>query len=168
MKANTMLNRNHQSKSLFRSTYLIYVALLIGQIVFCFIAIFLITQPDRMPKEGSDYPFLALLVLFLAGGAAWFVNNLRRQQAQQITANFDGKLLHYRTSVIMRSAMMEAGNLFCLILAMLEGSLSPILFFCLGLGLFLYFRPQLAEVAQVYQMTEQERQELEQYLKNRS
>ena len=63
--------------------------------------------------------------------------------------------------------MVEAGNLFCLILALLEGSLSPILFFCLGLGLFLYFRPQLAELAQVYRLGEQERQQLEQFLKNR-
>lgn len=162
-----MLNRNHSSKALFRSTYLIYVALLIGQIFFCFITVFLITQPDRLQKEGSDYPFLALLVLFLAGGAAWFVNNLRRQQAQQISANFDGKLLHYRTTVIMRSAMVEAGNLFCLILAMLEGSLSPILFFCLGLGLFLYFRPQVAEVSEVYGMSGQEQQTLKQFLQNK-
>ena len=163
-----MLNRPGASKALFRSTYLIYVALLLGQIFFCFVTIFLITQPDRVLKEGSDYPFLALLVIFLAAGAAWFVNRLREQQARGIEANHDGKVLHYRTTVIMRSAMLEAGNLFCLILALLEGTLTPILFFCLGLGLFLYFRPKVAELVQVYDMTEQERQLLERQLKNRS
>lgn len=163
-----MLNRNRQSKTLFRSTYLIYLALLLGQIFFCMVTVFLVTQPDRILKEGSDYPFLALLVIFLAAGAAWYVNHLRHQQAQKISANHDGKVLHYRTTVIMRSAMLEAGNIFCLILALLEGSLAPILFFCLGLGLFLYYRPQVPELVRVYHMSEQDRQELEQQLKNRT
>ncbi|MEL6970569.1 MAG: hypothetical protein AAFO02_10390 [Bacteroidota bacterium] len=119
-------------------------------------------------EDGSDYPFLALLIIFLAAGAAWFVNRLREQQAQTIEANHDGKVLHYRTTVIMRNAMLEAGNLFCLILALLEGTMAPILFFCLGLGVFLYFRPKVAELVSIYSMTEQERQRLEQQLKNRA
>ena len=163
-----MFERNQRSKTLFRSIFLLYIALLLGQIVFCLATLFVITQPDRILKEGSDYPFLAILVVFLAGGAAWLVNRLRHQQATKITANHDGQVLHYRTTVIMRSAMIEAGNIFCLILALLENSLSPILFFCLGLGLFLYFRPRIPELVQIYRMSEQERQMLEQQLKNKS
>ncbi|WP_020536083.1 hypothetical protein [Lewinella cohaerens] len=162
-----MLSNHRSSRTLFRSTFLIYVALTLGQVVFSLFIIFLITQPDRDLKEGSDYPFLGLLVVFLAAGAAWFVNKLRKDQLPKLRFNHDGKLLHYRTSVIMRSAMVEAGNLFCLILALLEGSLTPMLYFCVGMVIFLYFRPQLAELVQLYGMNEEERQRLEQQLKNR-
>lgn len=162
-----MLPKNHTSRTLFRSTFLIYVALLLGQVAFSLFTVFLITQPDRMMKEGSDYPFLGILVVFLAGGAAWFVNKLRYDQLPKLRFNHDGKLLHYRTTVIMRSAMVEAGNLFCLILALLEGSLTPILYFCIGLVVFLYFRPQLEELAKEYGMSEEEKQRLERQLKNK-
>lgn len=162
-----MLPKNRTSRTLFRSTFLIYVSLLLGQIAFSMFTVFLITQPDRTLKEGSDYPFLGILIVFLAAGAAWYVNKLRYQQLPKLRFNHDGKLLHYRTTVIMRSAMVEAGNLFCLILALLEGSLTPILYFCLGLVAFLYFRPQLSELVREYGMNEEERQRLEQQLKNK-
>ena len=162
-----MLQDHRSSRALVRSTFLIYVSLVLGQVIFSLFTVFLITQPDRDLKEGSDYPFLGILVVFLAAGAAWFVNKLRKDQLPKLRFNHDGKLLHYRTTVIMRSAMVEAGNLFCLILALLEGSLAPILYFCVGMVVFLYFRPQLAELVQLYGMNEEERQALERQLKNR-
>ena len=162
-----MLQNNRSSRTLFRSTFLIYVSLVLGQVIFSLFTVFLITQPDRDLKEGSDYPFLGILVVFLAAGAAWLVNKIRKDQLPKLHFNHDGKLLHYRTTVIMRSAMVEAGNLFCLMLALLEGSLAPILYFCVGMAAFLYFRPQLAELVQLYGMNEEERQALERQLKNR-
>lgn len=161
------MTTNNTSKDLFRSTFILYVVLLLGQILFCLLTVFLITQPDRPLKEGSDYPFLAILIVFLAAGAAWFVNKMRKDQAMTLEANHESKLMHYRTTVIFRSAIVEAGNFFCLILALLEASLTPILFFCLGLAVFLYFRPQLKELVEWYKLSEEERFKLEQQLKNR-
>lgn len=151
----------------FRTIFLLYISLLLGQVLFAMIFLFLLTQPDRVLKEGSDYPFLPLLVVFLAGGAAWFVNRLRSQQLPNMRANLEGILLHYRTTVIMRSAMVEAGNLFCLVMAFLEGSLSPMLYFCLGLAVFLYFRPRVDEIATQYGLGDNERRQLEKLLKQR-
>ncbi len=145
----------------FRTIFLIYMALLLGQIVFCFIVLFLLTQPDRPPLEDSSaYPFLGLLVVFLSAGAAWFLNKLRIDSLAKLRANFGGKLLHYQTSVILRSAVVESGNLFCLVLALLEGSLGPILYFCVGLGLFLFFRPKPDEMTQYYDLTTAEQARL--------
>lgn len=158
---------NSSPKPLFRSTFLLYIALLLGQIVFSLFTLFLITQPDRSLKEGSDYPFLGILVVFLAAGAALLINKLRRDQLSKLRFNYEGKLLHYRTTTIMRAAVVEAGNLFCLTLALLEGSLTPMLHFCVGLVVFLYFRPQLSELVSLYGMSEEERQQLERQLKNR-
>ena len=162
-----MLRQNPSAKALFRSAFTLYVALFLAQIVFCLFVVFLITQPDKTLMEGSDYPVLGLLVVFLASGAAWYMNKLRTDQVTHMKANHEGKLLHYRTTVLLRSAMVEAGNMFCIVLALLEGSLMPLIFFCLGLGVFLYFRPKLDEVVRVYQMDEATRHQLEQQLKNR-
>lgn len=145
---------------LFRSTFMLYIALFIGQILFCFVVIFLITQPDRLPPGESRYPFLGLLIVFLSAGAAWYLNQLRRTQAGQIRANTEGKVLHYRTSVILRSAVMEAGNLFCLVLALLEHNMNQLLFFAIGLAIFFYFRPQVTEIAEVYGLTKPEKEAL--------
>lgn len=163
-----MLPPSPTHKGSLRAIFLLYISLLLGQVLFSLVILFLITQPDRVLKDGSDYPFLAALVVFLAGGAAWFINRLRSQQLPHLRANLEGILLHYRTTVVMRSAMVEAGNLFCLVLAFLEGSLAPIVFFCLGLGVFLLFRPRLDELFGLYPLNEGERRQLEQALKNRS
>jgi hypothetical protein len=150
----------------FRSAFLLYVALLLGQILFCFVILFLITQPDRAPlSEDSAYPYLGLTIVFLAAGTAWFLNKLRLDSLPKLQANFGGKIMHYRTSVILRSAVLESGNLFCLVLALLEGSLTPVLHFCLGLGVFLYFRPSIEEMAQHYQLTAAEEESLRQDLR---
>jgi len=162
-----MLPRNRASKELLRSAYLLYIALLLGQVLLSFVIIFMLTQPGSTLNEGSAYPFLALLVIFFAAGAAWYVNKLRQDQIPILRPNFEGKLLHYRTSIAMRSAMVEAGNLFCLVMALFERSLMPFLFFWLGLVVFLYFRPQLKELVALYQLNGEEQRLVEQYLKNR-
>ena len=150
----------------FRSTILLYIALFLGQIIICFFIMFSITKPDQHTlNEGSEYPFLALLVIFLAAGAAWYMNQLRTKTIKSLQANFNGKLMHYHTSVLLRSAMVEAGNLFCLILALLENSLAPMLFFCVGLAVFLYFRPKSTEIIRLYQLNETEQKLLIKQLK---
>ncbi|MEM1216293.1 MAG: hypothetical protein AAGJ82_11440 [Bacteroidota bacterium] len=148
------------AQGLYRSTFLLYIALLLGQIVFCFVVVFLITQPDRGLKEGSAYPFLGALIVCLAFGGAWWMNRLRQASIKRLRANFPGKILHYRTSVIVRVAMLEAGNLFCLVIALLEGTLFPLLFFCVGLAFFLYFRPNKDEVTRWYQLKDEEARQL--------
>jgi hypothetical protein len=150
----------------FRSTFLLYIALLLGQLIFCFVILFLLTQPDRSPNpEDPAYPFLGLTIVFICAGVAWFLNKLRLDSLPRLQANFGGKIMHYRTSVILRSAVLESGNLFCLVLALLEGSLTPVLHFCLGLGVFLYFRPSVTEMVENYHLSETEAEALRQDLR---
>ena len=160
---------NNATKNLYRSIYLLYVALFLGQILMGFVIIFLITRPDHALKDGSDYPTLGLLIILLAGGAAWWINSMRREQIFKLRfANLLEKMQHYRTSILIRSAITEAANLFCLVIALLESSLTPLLFFCLGLGVFLFFRPKSQEFIANYGLDGEEQQQIQGYLKNRS
>ena len=148
-------------KGQYRTTLLIYIALLLGQITFCLFTVFLITQPDRPLQAESVYPYGGALAVFLSAGAAWFLNQLRIKSVADLEANFRGKLLHYQTTVIFRAAMIQVGNLFCLFLAILENSLSPLIYFCLGLLVYLYFKPNSNELANVYQLTPTEKRDVE-------
>lgn len=146
----------------YRTTLLIYIALLLGQIVFCLFTVFLITQPDSpLASDKIQYPYAGILVVFLATGAAWYVNQLRIKSVAVLHANFAGKLLHYQTTVIFRSAMVQAGNLFCLVLVILENSLSPLVYFCIGLMAYLYFKPNSEELVNVYKLNNAEKREVE-------
>lgn len=158
---------NHRSTPPYRQVILLYMALLLGQIFFCLVVVFLNTQPDDDPYRTLAYPYLPPLILLLTTGAAWYLNNLRQQQGQQLVANYTQKLAHYRTTVIMRSAALEAGNLFCLTLALLEQSLFPLLYFCLGLVVFLYFRPGLNDVLRSYSFSAQEIDQLQRDLRGK-
>lgn len=153
--------------SLFRSTLLLYIALLIGQIIFCFVIIFLLTQPDQVVNWTEEiYPYIGLAIVGVSGATAWYLNKLRQESLPKLQANLQGKVLHYRTTVILRCAVVEGGNLFCLVVALLTKSMIPILYFCLGLGIFLYFRPRLRELSELYDITGAEYQELERSLKS--
>jgi len=146
----------------YRTTLLIYIALLLGQIAFCLFTVFFITLPGRpLASDHIQYPYAGILAIFLAAGAAWYVNQLREKSVVALKANFAGKLLHYQTTVIFRAAMIQVGNLFCLFLAILENSLSPLVYFCLGLLIYLYFKPNTSELVRVYQLTSAEKREIE-------
>jgi len=154
--------------SLFKSTVLLYIALLLGQIIFCFVIVFLLTQPDKVVNWSEEmYPYVGLAIVGASGATAWYLNKLRLESLPKLEANMQGKVLHYRTSVILRCAVVEWGNLFCLVVALLTQSMMPILYFCLGLGVFLYFRPSLGEFSSLYNITSAEYQELERTLKQR-
>ena len=149
-------------QNLWRQISTLYAALLIGQVLFALAIIVLIYS--REPVDTSElplqYPMLGLLIVGLCIMTAFYFNNLRQNQAQSLQIDLGAKLLHYRTSILMRSAIIESGNLFCLILVFLTQGISPLLFFAVGLVAFVYFRPTLDNMIQMYHLTAQEALEL--------
>ncbi len=146
-----------------RSTFQLYYALLAGQILFCLVTLYLIYQNENVSNrfELDTNSAAGLLIVISAGIIAFFMNNLRRQQAGTLRTSLQSRMMHYRTTVILRSAIMEAGNLFALILALIGFNLFPILYFLVGLLLFFFFRPSRSEFAQLYSLTGPERLEIE-------
>ncbi len=150
-------------RTLLRSTFILYYALLIGQLVFCLVVIYLIQyygpDPDRVQLA---HPLLGLLVVLTTGFGAFYMNRMRTQQANRVRTTLEGKLLHYRTTVLLRSAIVEAGNFLALTLALLALGFTPLLFFALGLAIFYYFRPSRDEFLQTYKLTGDELMQLNQ------
>lgn len=147
----------------YRSTTVLFYALLSGQLLFCLVVVYLVMEYGPRPEGESVAisPLYALLAVLLTAAGAYYMNRLRTQQAAQLHVNLEAKLLHYRTSVILRSAIIEAGNFLALTLALLLMNLQPLLFFALGLLIFLYFRPRLEEVVTTYRLTPEEQRQLQ-------
>ncbi len=150
-------------QDIWKQTRLIYAALLIGQLLFCLVLIYLIYGQGYAVEEGqfSEYRYLGALIIALAAFAAFGFNRLRKQQATQLKVELPAKLMHYRTTVMMRSAILEAGNLFCLILVFLTGSMTSLLYFGVGILIFIYFRPSQDDILKSYQLNSQDSQTLQ-------
>ncbi len=150
-----MKNPIAQAKQLFRENVILYLALLLGQLFFSVFVIYMIFNS----QETSSFSILGLLfcpiLLFFAYFISNFMNNTQ-QWSKHRTKSLLGKIKHNRTTMILRAAPLEAANLIFLLLALFQNQLFYLLFFCVGLILFLYFRPSTETFIKEYPLSDDE------------
>ena len=147
--------------SAFRKASFIFYALLFGQLVFGAVVYYLLaTTAGREYEDFTDLLPNYTPYLVVAGTAflALFLDRLRRNQGSGLTSRIGSKVLHYRTSVLLRSAILEAGNILVLTFILLTFERDFWLAFALGIGLFLLARPRREEFLSIYDLTEEEKQ----------
>lgn len=145
--------------SSFRNTSLIFYALLSGQLLFGAVVYYLLsTTPGREFGDAVDRlpPLTPYLILAASALSAHFLNRLRRNQGAGLTGPLGSKVLHYRTTVLLRSAVLEAGNILILTFILLTFASSYWLAFALGIGLFFLARPSREEFLSIYPLTSEE------------
>lgn len=116
----------------------LYLALIAGQVLICGIFLFLTIQGKE--EATSHYIFIGPLLSIATITAAFMLYNTHKKQAKKIKDE-DEKLLHHRSTNIIRWALLEGGNLINVILFFLEGNYIYLLFFAMGLLAFLMLRP---------------------------
>ncbi len=131
-------------RTTFREINVTYLALLIGQLGIGAIVVFFIYNGN--PVDGgtpAPYSFsMVIPALFVGGlGVAYFLDNQRKTQAATLNFDLPRKLNHYKISVLLRSAIIEGVNLCAAIVALVGGNISYMLYFAVGLLVFLYYRP---------------------------
>jgi hypothetical protein len=146
-------------QSAFRKATFLFYALLFGQLLFGAVVYYLLATTAG--REYEDYTELLpnyTPYLVVAGTAflALFLNRLRRNQGSGLTSRIGSKILHYRTTVILRSAILEAGNILVLTFILLTFERDFWLAFALGIALFLLARPRREEFLAIYELTEAE------------
>ncbi|GAB5551658.1 MAG: hypothetical protein Sapg2KO_12490 [Saprospiraceae bacterium] len=132
----------------FKRLQFIFYSLAAGQIFFAAVVYFMIHQAN----EFSDIPMLSIIVpVAVLGsiGLGYFMNERFRSDANEQTTA-DAQMEHYKRRVIMRSAIMEGGNLIALVACLVTGTVNFFLFFAFGIAVFIYFRPTLTEMANDY------------------
>lgn len=149
--------------TLFQQTRILYFALLAGQLLFFIMVVFVLNTPDVFESGWPEPPFGIIVPLVTIGaiGAAFLVNKKRLNEGAA-AGDLEQKMAHYRSTVIVRSALLEGANILSIVLALIQPSTMFLAFFGLGIVIFLYFRPSVDEFSQYYGLSAAEQSELRQ------
>ena len=140
----------------FKEINITYLALLLGQVAIGGIVTFLIFNGNPVDGEGTaPYPLGTIVpALTFAGlGVAYFLDNQRKTQAATFNFDLPRKLNHYKISVLLRSAIIEGVNLVAAIAALVSGNINLLLYFAVGMLVFLYYRPSRDNFLQRYKVS---------------
>jgi hypothetical protein len=147
-----------QQQPVFKTITVLFMAFLIGQVMFAAIAYFLVSAGsigDALPQLVDI--FTILVPVLIVGG--WLVGKFmydKKMQAAQVSMAATEKLEIYRAAFIMRCALLEAPVLFAIIAYLLAGKDLLLLFAVGGIVLFSLQRPTKVKVARELQLSEAE------------
>ena len=131
---------------------IIHLALLLGQVFFTLISLFLIYSKNSSSSSSSLQQYsqqLIILCIILGVAGYLFGKNLFRKKLEQINGDVKSvpeKFNGYRSACITRWALLEAPSLFSLILFFLTGNY---IILVVGVAIMLLFfttRPSLQKV----------------------
>lgn len=152
---NKRLYHMKSAKEVFKSTQILYLALLMGQMLFAGVVYFLLT-PDNLNEvttaPSSIFQNILPFVMVSSIGLAFYLYKIRLQQVPSMQ-DLSEKITHHRTTNIIRWAFIEGANFFALVVAMLEGTPFYLIYFGLGLLVFVFMRPTVNGFAKDYNLT---------------
>ena len=139
-----------------RSLTVIFYSLLAGQLLFAAVIYFLVVVErtemlDTLFGPDNDFTYLALYGVAMLTGAYFMDQTRSKNIPATATGNPTAALNHYRVTIILRSAIWEAGTIMVLVCALLLGNVQ-ILWLALGLSALgaVLFRPRREEFRQRY------------------
>jgi hypothetical protein len=144
-------------KEHFKNLNLMYAALLIGQVLFFLIILYVvwgsIGSSGVLPIDYNTQLMLAAAGLIAVFFGTRVIGNLFRDQALAKKQDAHEKLNTYRKSLLLRWVLAEGVNIMILIFALLQQNQTLLLFFAIGILVFLSFKPSPIAFAQAYQLS---------------
>ena len=141
----------------FKQLDVIYFALLAGQILFAGVSIFLNDFRMEMGIENNIFlyiiPLMGFGVILLDG----WIQGKRKEEAAKMETGLDEKIMHYRQTTLIRSALIEGVNLLAIVGYFLTSNLYLLVFLGLGLLLFLQVKPSKAHFIKLYKLASSDR-----------
>jgi len=149
--------------SFFKQLSTLFYALAAGQLLFGAVAVFMRYKGTAAFDEASHQnTTLTIIAPFLGLGAftiAWYVHKMRSAQGMNLK-ELQAKKMHYRTTVLLRSAMIEGGNIILLVAYLLSGRPIHLAWFAAGMLFFFFFRPSPGNFVRDYQLSFDEANQL--------
>lgn len=149
---------------------ILYLGLISGQIMMAVILWFFVgkqgggestTELGRTIGETNPIIFMIALVFVAAVSASFFLYNKRKEEGRKLEEALTDKLTHYRSSFILRMALLEGPNLMALVLYFfIESHVLLMALFIIGLALFLMISPTVKRISEDYQLSVSEQSEL--------
>ena len=138
----------------FRGLTIIFFAMLAGQLLFAAVTYFLISTEGGLGEagflEGNAVNYLGLYIVLMIAGAYYLDRNRASNAAKRSYNDYRQAITSYRTSVILRSAIVEAAVLLTIVVALLTGNLTVLLIALLGSAAFFLFRPSEDQFTERY------------------
>lgn len=124
-----------------RSLSILHLAMMIGQLLFSFIVLFLIFQNDLVEVIISDsiFRFIVPVLIFIGISSGFFLYKTKLKNLVYIPLS--DKLQRYRTAVIIRDSLFEAPSLVAIIVTFLTGNYFYLIYTIVIIVLFLYLIP---------------------------
>ncbi len=144
---------------------ILFIALITGQAMIAFILfnfVLPVDGEDSMVMPSFDPIIIVGVMIFIfAVMASFFLYNKRKIEGGKLEGKLMEKLSHYRTSFIMRAALLEGANLVMIMFFFfVNRSMLFMIFFAIGFALFVAIRPSLDRIIQDYQLSGSEQNEL--------
>ena len=151
---------NQEIPITFKSTLVLYYALLVGQILICIILSFLVISEKNPTLDMSFADIKQLLVLLLVPAAIMISHYLYSNKIREGKKlnGFKEKISHFRASSVMRWSLLEGVNLINLIFFFLSGNYFFLITFSFGFLFFLLARPSENGFIQDYKLDYEEKQ----------
>lgn len=151
----------------FRGISIVYYALLIGQVLICFILFFLTTSESNPTLDMSFGDIKQLLVLLLVPAAIMISHYLYSKKIREgkKLSGYGEKIMHFRESSVLRWALLEGVNLINLIFFFLSQNYFFLLTFGFGFLFFLFARPSEDGFIEDYKLDYEEKQAFKEDLK---
>ena len=151
----------------FKSTLIVYYALLMGEILMCLIFSYLTISESNPILDMSFGDIKQLLVLLLVPAAIMISHYLYSNKIREGKKlnGFDEKLSHFRASNILRWSLLNGVNLINLIFFFLSQNYFFLLTFGFGLLFFLFARPSENGFIEDYKLDYEEKQAFKEDLK---
>ncbi|WP_295675965.1 hypothetical protein [uncultured Mucilaginibacter sp.] len=128
-------------KSLIKTTIIIHLALLIGQVLFGVVVFAITPNPVFNWKPGNDVFFYVLILLVCLGiflGSFLFKQQLANAAEK---TNLKDKLGVYQTAFIVRAALSEGASIFGIVCTMITSNLFYLAIVGINILFFISIRP---------------------------
>lgn len=150
-------------KQTFQKLTGLYLAFLVGQVIFCLMAVYLNAgEPEAkvvlasFTEEPNFYKRVLLMLGLPLMGAAILIGRKRAQEGAMMVGGLESKLTHYRQTVILKCGIMEVVNLLAVSFAIADSDMSYLLYFAVGMLFFMAFRPSTESFIRKYELSPQE------------
>lgn len=135
-----------------RTTFLIFYVLLGLQCAYGLLTCYLIYVQGSSGSSlgGTEVIYLPALLIACSAAAAWFIDSSRARQAKRYKMAASIGKNRYRTTVLLRLAIVQAANLMALTLALSAQRWDVMALLAPGLLVFMFFRPTALQFGERY------------------
>lgn len=161
-----MASQNQTIPEQFRANQIIWLALLAGQILMAMVFVFLISQTEgglnfgKIGDPVSMFLMIAIVLSVSCTALSFFMYNKRKEEIPSLK-NLDEKIMHFRSTFILRASLLNGATMVCLIFMFMEENLLYLILALILMSILTRVRPTVDQFKNDYPLTSSERNQLQ-------